>query len=407
MSSGSAFAVPRPRTDARPSRRVHRALMLGLLLTPAAAAAAPYLDVELLLDNSASMEIGATPADIATMLQLTPCAPSNASFGGRHHMGGGSMSGQSYAVYTCASGDQVYDGPGTCPIPALPPYHFTTFVPGRMAPSCEGYLPRNPVTGMYPSAGAPCAFACHWNLTRPAGTGDDFYGLARATIGRPNQITLRFDQVKRAVHRLITDMREDDLPSHNLKLGIFTFDAALTRVYPPQGEAGDDWQAALAAVGLPPTAPGTPDTGIQPYGGGNGGGTDFPRAMTALSGGVLTQAGDGAGPAQPRKVLVLITDGLQDGPSRDMRGLDPTYCRQFKNLGYVIYVVHMPYYPLMNPFYLQNVKSVVEGTGPDSTTASLKACASDPTRDYAEVTEQGALDAALTRFFRQAVSGGE
>ena len=39
---------------------------------------APYLNVEILLDNSGSMEIGATPTDIATMEELTACSVSGA-----------------------------------------------------------------------------------------------------------------------------------------------------------------------------------------------------------------------------------------------------------------------------------------------------------------------------------------
>ena len=39
---------------------------------------APYLNVEVMLDNSPSMEIAASPGDFATMQQKTPCSPSGA-----------------------------------------------------------------------------------------------------------------------------------------------------------------------------------------------------------------------------------------------------------------------------------------------------------------------------------------
>ena len=43
---------------------------------------APYLDVEMLLDNSSSMDIGATPADMIHLQQISACDTSNAVYSG-------------------------------------------------------------------------------------------------------------------------------------------------------------------------------------------------------------------------------------------------------------------------------------------------------------------------------------
>ena len=231
---------------------------------------APYLDVEILLDNSGSMEIAATDSDIQTMQQLTPCSASGAYYwvsGAWNQVS--PASGQPYNAYQCSSSGQSYDGSLTCPIPASSPYTFSTFNPtsSSQGPSCQGYLKQ--VNSKYPLAGAPCGFACHFDTSKPAGTGSDYYAVARSTIGQSNQITLRFDLIKAAVNQLITTMEADNVPAiNNLNVGIFTFDTALTQVYPASGVAANNWAAAIAAVGGPPTVANGQDTGIQPYPGG-------------------------------------------------------------------------------------------------------------------------------------------
>jgi Flp pilus assembly protein TadG len=376
----------------------------------------PYLNVEILLDNSPSMEIGATPSDIATLQQMTPCSTTGALYNANASGTGWTSppSGQDYNAYQCSSGSNSYDGSLTCPIPALSPYTFATFQPNSNSsqggPSCKGYLPVQSSTGRYPLAGAPCAFACHFDTSKAAGTGNDYYALARSTIGTANQVTLRFDQVKAAVNLVISNMQADDLAIHNLRVGIFTFDSNLTQVYPASGEAADDWATAQLAVGAPPTTPNTADTGIQPYAGSNAANTDFPDTMTDLATKYLTAAGDGTMATKPLKVLFLITDGVQDyyvggnTSNRNLQALNPSYCQTFKNMGYTVYVVYTPYYPLMNAYYLGNIKSFVEGTGENTTTANLKSCASDPVNGYIAATDQTSLNTALTSFLKRSLT---
>jgi hypothetical protein len=369
-----------------------------------AAPAVHYVDIELLLDNSPSMAVGATPGDVAAMMYLTPCSEAGALIGGM------SASGQVYPAYECSAGGNKYDGPLACPVRAARGVVTTAvMVPGLPAPRC-GYLPERTPPGwpaQFATAGAPCAFACHWDMSRPAGAGNDYFGVARRTVGqRPCYeagadpgacaITLRSDFVKTAVSQALAAMRDGNADGDSLfAAGVFTFDTHLHAVYPPDGRcrgggcaAGDDWAGAIGAVGLPAVVAGAPDTGIQASPLGNGpGSTDFPAALRQLAARHLSAAGMGDTPNSARKALVLVSDGLDDHTGSEMRhygALDPALCDVYKNMGYTVFVLYTPYIPQMNPFYLYNIKPIVEASGPGSAADGMRRCASDPARDFVE-----------------------
>jgi hypothetical protein len=376
---------------------------------------APFLDVEILLDNSGSMEIGAANADIVQLQEITPCnvAETGQNAPGAFYGKANSASGQSYGAYVTSG----YDG--TIAVPAQapdPPLTYTRFPSNGMAtgPSCQGALPPQG-DGTYPAAGPPCAFACHWDTGKPAGAGNDYYALARSTIGSANPITLRFDLVKAATNQVIAAMQADTIPGiNNLQVGIFTFADALLRVYPvpncgtlPACEAGNDWNTAIGLVGAPPNTAHGPDTGIQPYGGGNGGNSDFDDTMASLATIYLTPSGDGTTPSTPRKVLFLVTDGLVDytgAGGRTIGGVKAADCALFKNMGYTVYVVYTPYYPVMNGFYVGNVKPYAEPMSTGTLATDLQACASDPVNDYVSATDQTGLNNALQKFLKSALT---
>jgi Flp pilus assembly protein TadG len=88
---------------------------------------APYLDVEILLDNSPSMQIGATPNDIAYMMSLTTCRAPGAFVPPGAGINGYNASGQNYAYgyqYTgklrieCPVRKWRRQHPGHCPAPS-------------------------------------------------------------------------------------------------------------------------------------------------------------------------------------------------------------------------------------------------------------------------------------------------
>jgi Flp pilus assembly protein TadG len=414
---------------------------LSATSTVSVALTAPYLNVEILLDNSGSMEIAATPSDIETMQELTACALTGAYYCAATTTSKGVTtcsswvqsqsllltdpyhttisSGQSYSAYGCTAGSYSYSGSPSCPLSAttldgitFPAFPATNKNPG---PSCPSVVPMPPGgtlanynhNGFSPAAGAPCAFACHFDTSSAAGTGNDFYAVARSTIGTPYQVNLRFDLVKSAVKQVITTMQSDNLPINNLNVGIFWFADILRQVYPASGEASNDWATALADVGGPATVANGPDTGIQPYVGANGGNTNFSSIMTTLAS-TLTAAGNGAIPSTPRKVLFIVTDGLNDPASRAIAAFGPSACTEFKNMGYGIYVLYTPYYSLMNPYYLNgttpSAASIVQAapTATNSIPYNLQQCASSPA-NYIEASDSTSIAAALQTFLRQAL----
>ena len=309
-------------------------------------------------------------------------------------------------------------------------FPWTNADPG---PSCQGatvsyttpnYPPKYPSYTAYPMAGPPCAFACHWDTSVAAGTGNDFFALARSTIGTARPIALRFDLVKHATNLVISNMQTDNIPTiNNLRVGLWTFDYSLHRVYPDSNtcpgttydglpcEANNDFATAIADVGAPPTTANQPDTGIQPSIDPNGGDTDITDSMATLAG-ELTASGDGTTQATPRKVLFLVTDGLVDYPQPNANGSGTTRvykpissadCTTFKNLGYTVYVVFTPYYAVMNGFYISNIKTYAEPYATGSLATALQACASSPS-DYISAADSTDLDAALTKFLKSALT---
>ena len=359
-----------------------------------------YLEIIMMLDNSSSMLIGATDSDMLHMMQITPCYSANALYPGKTKP---ALDVGMYSHYRCSGGGRSYTGNIQCPVPVAPPYTYPTLpVASAMVynytggPSCKGWLPQQ-ANGQYPTAGPPCAFACHEDGSKPPGQGTDLYALARSTIGTANPITLRFDLLKKATNQMLSKMAASAAVSGNLSVGINTFSTGLTQVYPTRGEAGSDFTAAIAAVGAPPTAANQPDTGIQPDAfvtAGAHSDTNFPAAMDAL-GKIATASGDGKTAASPQKALILITDGLADyNNGGTISGVDIARCNRFKAMGYIVYVVYTPYYPLIWYWYYLNQAAVVEGSGPGSVIYNLKQCASG-TDAFIAASNGPSLNAAL------------
>ena len=408
-----------------------------MLAAEPAHATAPYIDIMLLLDISPSMEIGATPGDIAAMMHLTPCSQPGAVFTrGRFGRLGMSAAMQGYMVYQCGTSGHPAEFNGLkCPIPAARHVEgVTVMTPAFSGPACAEPPPQ--ASGKFQpeeaTAGAPCAFACHWDAHHPLDAKWDYYGLARSTIGQPPcyqkgtspdgcGITLRLDLVKNAVVGLVDAMQDDnDRGIAHLSVGVFTFGADVHAVYPLPAkcgsvgdeacQAGHDWPLALGSIGTAPDLPNQIDAGIQPVVTGNGSGaTDFPKALKTLASQYVTRAGSGAAQEAPLKALFLVTDGLDDhsdGGRRDLGAIDPALCQTYKSMGYEVFVVYTPYYPLMNAFYLYNISKVAEGDGPDSLTTNLRKCASDPERDFiaANPADAASISRALQIFLGRAIS---
>jgi hypothetical protein len=379
----------------------------------AAITVAPYFEIIFMLDFSGSMTIGATNADMSTLYSLSPCDASNAFYGSSTNVTTWSNASlQGLSSYACSGSGYTYDGSTPCPVDAPATLPFTTFRTLGVQSTSESCtnLPKQ-TNGMYPVAGMPCALACHWtNSTNADGTTQDLFGLARR-----NGVTLRIDLLKNATNLVLSRMVDEDSVLNSLSVGIYTFNTSVTQVYPTGCtrqalgcEAGNDFVKAQQLVGQPPTLPNVTDTGIQPHltlRTGNNDDTAFPEAMTSLATSYVTQAGNGGTPATARKALFLITDGFVDDPNTGARqAINPSYCTLFKNMGYSVYVVYTPYYPVMHTWYYANAVSIVEGGGGNSIVANLQSCSSGSSY-YASAADQTTLNTAVTGFFSDALNG--
>ena len=95
---------------------------------------------------------------------------------------------------------------------------------------------------------------------------------------------------------------------------------------------------------------------------------------------------------------------MEDDPNTGARAAMPSSaCQTFKNMGYTVYVVYTPYYPIMHVWYLTNAVSIVEGTGTNSIAYNLQACAS-ASGDYISAADQTSLNNALVTFLKNALS---
>lgn len=416
----------------------------------------PYTEVVLFLDNSSSMDIAASVSGINQLMTLSACDPSNAYYDPNgsttNKANWTNQSENAYGVYelsydgvtfngNTAAGETlspaVNDPAPTTPFPTATAneyptgtmtatngsssfsfgaaYVSTSYATGQ---TCQGVLPKQS-DGNYPIPGPPCAFACHWTSTASTdarGGTADLWGLARR-----NNISLRFDLLKNATNIVLAQMQSDNIAAiNNLSVGVYTFNSSVTQIYPenctPQAsgcEAGSNFTTAEEAVGSPPTYPSVTDTGIQPHLGGLTGDNDdtaFPEDMNSLASSYVTAAGDGTTSAKSKKVLMIVTDGFQDDPhqvqgsANERRAFDPSYCTQFKSMGYTVYVVYTPYYPVVHTAYLaNNWATIVQGTGSTSIAYNLQQCASSAS-DYIAATDQTTLNEALLNFLKNALN---
>ncbi len=342
-----------------------------------------FVNVTFLLDNSSSMLIAATLADITTMESLSAAA---------------SASG----AVTLPSSDSGFKGTG-------------------------------------------CAFACHWDSA-----GKDYYQVAR-TAG----VQLRFNVVQSALATAIGLMASTEanngLPQTAAQpqfgTTVYTFNSCapncITQIYPTSGSPGaagynltgtNGAQAQASAIATPLTC--------NTCSIGNTGDTAFPQAMAALVA-QSSAAGDGSSAANPRKALIIVTDGLQDWSSNacpsgnTYRTPVPNYsqvagsaanspcgaegpinsadCSAMKALGYDVYVLYTTYFtadaggntaPLVpfNEFLIP----YVAGTGTPASydlTPNMKACASAPA-NYAEASSPSDITAAMSAMLQAAINSG-
>jgi Flp pilus assembly protein TadG len=306
-----------------------------------------FIDVSFLLDNSSSMTIASTQAGINKLNALT-----------------NAYSGQ----YPPA----LVGSPPTPPSPYFPPLQ-------------------------------PCAFACHWTSTTGTtkdglfGRSDDFYGIAKK-----HHIQLRFDVLKNATATSIGTMQGREIVPNQFGIGVFTFNSALTQIYPTTvGQVtSTDLADALPAVEAMDT-PVTNDAANTNFTGPDG-------AMAQLTA-LLPASGDGSTAAAAQQAMIIVTDGMEDWGSREIPAAEgpitPDNCAAAKAKGITVYVLYTTYDADSSVLLYTNsaLAPYLAGTESPGMVASLQACASQPS-DFIQATNAAAITAAFNTLLLTALA---
>jgi Flp pilus assembly protein TadG len=232
-----------------------------------------YVEIMMLIDTSASMLIGATPADITTLETYDVCPPTNrvsttagdtelyiaaATRPGDLVDGDNKVNGRTYQ-YRAAPNSSPPSSPtsyGTTTAENADNFDFRTVVAtGHMTyPTGDTDKGADDSTGncynggtaatdyQQPgladsvnnpgNAGVPCGFACHSTTTGETASGGssysaDLYGFARY-IGSLQTLKLRLDYVLAATEQVITAMINNEQTSNEFSIGVYQFNTALS-----------------------------------------------------------------------------------------------------------------------------------------------------------------------------------
>jgi len=353
-----------------------------------------YVEVLMLLDNSPSMLLGSSNSDILALEQATVCPQWSAgqdtgaypwsypapSYG----FGPGYTVPPSSQIGTC---NTAYDGnPALCKyMMSYPNISQTT---GKCTNGGGGGGASGSGGWNWPQS--PCGFACHSDANY-----NDYFGIARQ-IG----VTLRLDVVQQAAVNVVSTMISAEETAGQFSVGVYEFSNALQQVYPTSGEASTNLSAALSAVqtirNSPPLTTDAPDT-------------DFPTSANALASQV-TAGGTGLTSSTPQKNLFIVTDGMNDTSVFGNQVLAPmtsstneTICQQFKNKGFAVYVLYIPYLPVPNVTYLQKGMPVAEPTNTSPNIQALQACAS-ASKYFYTASSATAITQAMASMIQTALS---
>ncbi len=398
-----------------------------------------YFELILLLDNSPSMLIGATTADMYNMEQASICAvqPAVGSQAFQTINSNGAVSYYNYpwdfTTNQCQSDyTSISDAPQnlcfnpnstsltaqsmgqTIPTSIYRNYSYNTSTKNALNATCINAAGQpyggGPVIANTPSAvanpynvntpQAPCAFACHNDPNNK-----DLFGSARQ-IG----VTLRLDLVEQAAANVITKLQSSVQSPNQFSIGVYQFASNLEPLYPGQGngEAGSNLASALTLVQNTVNTP--PLTNDQPD-------TNFPQTINTLLQ-TVTAAGNGQTATTPLKSIIIVTDGVNDTSPAGSQvvatmtsATNEQTCQQLKNLGFTVLVLYTSYIPIPvgtyvgNPYNPAGMTPIAEPTSNSTITAALQACASSPS-DFLQVnaTDSTSINTAMQTLLATALN---
>jgi Flp pilus assembly protein TadG len=348
-----------------------------------------YVEVLLLLDTSASMEIGAGTTDISTLSYNSVCFPAVAGFNtlGLGPMYAGNPLVAQYPFADTTYGPQMSTDADTINFLLLTASYNdpTTGTNGQsnINGTCKsGYgvaANGNPAK----SPLQPCAFACHTSSTIVGSNFADSYGQARML-----NVTLRMDVVLTAAEQVAQDLYNAER-APQFSLGVYQFNSATTAMVDggASTEATTDLTGAKTKLESYDYAYSGNDALLPAILTSANHNTNFPLAVYTLVNGatnvphigqVINTQADPAGSttANPIKDIFIVTDGFEDAASANGQNLDfgemtsstaenyytstgsayngnaTGYCSELKALGLNVYVLYVTYNPLpILPYY--------------------------------------------------------
>jgi Flp pilus assembly protein TadG len=350
-----------------------------------------YVEVLLLLDTSASMEIGANQSDIATLSDNSICLPQISNFdtlgmGAMYAVGVYQYPYDQYGSQMVADGDTIdFSKITSVKNPSVYTYIDPSGAPTDVTGSCNTAAGYGIAVGGYTASepDEPCALACHTTSTIVNGNFADLYGQARS-LG----VTLRLDVVMKAAEQIAQDLYNSEQASNQFTLGVYQFNSDVSAMV----DGGSSTEATTNLTGAKTT--------LESYDYAYSGNaallpalqtlthnTNFPLAITHLVNGggsvpqlqaVTNTQSEPAGSvaSDPIKNIFIVTDGFEDASNANGLSLDfgemtsstaenyytstgsiyngsaTGYCAALKRLGFNVYVLYVTYYPVpIAPYY--------------------------------------------------------
>ena len=316
----------------------------------------PNINFYMLLDDSPSMAIAATQADINTMVANTQGQCDAAPYGG-------SSCGCAFACHETNPGNEN---------------HYIAVNTG--SPKCTYSSKTKTYTN--------CSVSGTGNPN-----GEDNYALAR-NLG----VTLRIDNLRTATTNLMTTAQTTSASnSATYGVAIYTFDYGFntiqtltTNMKTAKTSAGNINMLQVYSNNCLTQACTSGDTD-----------TDFETAFSTINA-TMPDPGNGTNAKgdSPQEVLFLVTDGVQDAlinGSRVQSVPNTSWCNTIKNRGIRIAVLYTVYYPLpTNSWY----NSYIAPFQPNIS-STMQGCASPGL--FFQVDTGGDISAAMTALFNIAV----
>jgi Flp pilus assembly protein TadG len=334
-----------------------------------------YVEIMMMLDTSQAMDIADSASNILTMNDNTVCIPKT-----EVSTVGDLMAGTYYPYGTLGSSTNINMQNVT---------NYTASSPTDQNGKCAT------TGGLVTAQGgttptAPCALACHTTNTNVTYNGftapSDLYGVARR-LG----VRLRIDDVFSAAENVVSSMIDTEQASDQFAVGIYQFNDDISgdkdelgntigQIAPGDGTNGNyeatynlttalsnlqaiDYNATPSETAFPPL---TNSLQINDH-------NNFPQAVKDFVKGdatsnvplkTVTTATEGLTIANPVKDVFIVTDGMEDSSPAVGRTLGEmtsilsetgqtsnAVCQKFKNLGFTVYVLYIPYDNLPNVFY--------------------------------------------------------